>query len=226
VATPLQPDLHPPPPWQRRLMWLVLALAALVGLGMCSQARRPPPRLLLTGPGHAEDYAREVDLRLDQARHRVWALLYLVRRDQNDGPVSRLMDALAAAAKRGVEVRVCLDQGLKYQSSEPDPKNDEAVAWLRARGVDVRVDEMNRTSHSKLLVIDQRWVVMGSHNWTWSALSRNREASLLCDDSALAAEIEREVFALIPGWSGRPPPRERASEPAPKPAVEAVPVDR
>lgn len=37
------------------------------------------------------------------------------------------------------------------------------------------------------------------HNWTRSALTANREWSLLIDDAGVAAQIQTELSAL-PGW--------------------------
>jgi phosphatidylserine/phosphatidylglycerophosphate/cardiolipin synthase-like enzyme len=42
-------------------------------------------------------------------------------------------------------------------------------------------------------------VLAGSHNWTYRALTANREASWLVEDPAQAARAETWL-ASVPGW--------------------------
>jgi phosphatidylserine/phosphatidylglycerophosphate/cardiolipin synthase-like enzyme len=196
---PLQPDPQPWPPWQRRLaLILALALAVLV-LGLAVPSRGAPPRLVFSGPGNELDWAREAQRLIAGARQRVWMAMYVVRIEEDgDGPVSGLLATLAAAAARGVDVRVCLDQGAGWDG-RADDKHLAPAAWLSARGVRCVLDEPDRTSHAKLLVIDGRHLLVGSHNWTRAAMTANREASVVLDDPVLAAEAEGWL-AEIPGW--------------------------
>jgi phosphatidylserine/phosphatidylglycerophosphate/cardiolipin synthase-like enzyme len=116
----------------------------------------------------------------------------------DDGVIGSLLDGLVAAAARGVEVRVVLDRGAGWDG-EADIKHEAPAAWLTAHGVRVVLDEEAITSHAKVLVVDGRLILAGSHNWTRSAVTRNRELSWLIDDAGAAAEVERWL-AAIPGW--------------------------
>jgi phosphatidylserine/phosphatidylglycerophosphate/cardiolipin synthase-like enzyme len=198
VALPLQPGLLPWPHWLRRLLLLAGVASAVLALGLAAPARRAPPELLLTGPGHEYDYARRVERLIAGAHARIWVMMFVVRFEADGGP-GPMAGALAAAAARGVRVQVCLDQGRDWQSGEPDLKHLAPAAWLSDHGVRVVLDELGRTSHTKALLVDRRWAVVGSHNWTRSALVSNREASLLVDDPGVAGGLEQE-FAGIPGW--------------------------
>jgi phosphatidylserine/phosphatidylglycerophosphate/cardiolipin synthase-like enzyme len=200
-SLPLEPDLQPWPIWLKRLT-LILALAlALLVLGIFSgTARRPPPQLLRAGAGHGMEYPRAVERLIAGARERVTLVVFVMRMDEG-GPVDQLMQVLVDAARRGVAVRVALDRGRDWQTGEPDAKHEAAAAWLRERGVTVVLDDLETTTHAKALVVDGRQVVMGSHNWTRSAFTTNRECSLLLDDACLAADLEH-WFAAIPGWDG------------------------
>lgn len=199
VALPLQPDLDPWPTWLVRISVVLLLSGLVIGLGVFGQDRQRPPELILSGSSHEGDYVRVVERLVNESQQRVFVLMYVVHLD-DDGPVQRLMQALASAVSRGVQVRVALDAGKDRLSGAPDDKNNAAVTWLRAHQVPVILDEFERTSHSKILVIDGRWVVLGSHNWTRSAIMSNREASVLMDDRRLAALLEAEL-AGIPGWN-------------------------
>lgn len=194
---PLQRTRPPWPPqlWRWTLL-CVLALAVLL-LGLLAPRRTAVARPLLGGPGQEMAYAREARRLIDRAEQRIWLAMYVLRPD--DGPVGGLLDGLAAAAARGVDVRVCLDLG-QERDGEPDLKHEAAAAWLAARGVRVILDEDRVTSHAKVMVVDGRFVLSGSHNWTRSALVANRELSWLVEDAATVDGIEAWL-AAIPGWS-------------------------
>jgi len=199
VSLPLQPDLTPWTAGHRRLLVIVLLAFAVVVLGAFAQSRREPPRLLGShGRSGMSDYHTTALRLIAAARVRVSVVLYVARLDE-DGPVDHLVAALSAAARRGVIVRVVLDRGRDWRTGAPDTKNNEIAARLEYSGVRVVLDEEERTTHAKVLVIDDRQVVVGSHNWTRSALTANREWSLLIDDPEVAAHIQTELSAL-PGW--------------------------
>ncbi len=206
MALPLQPDLRPTPPWLGRLLAALLLALAVLALGLVSGARRRPAEVLLSD-GHPYAYLRAVERRIALARTRVWVAMYVIYLDgdpdaaASDDPAAGLLRALAAAAARGVEVSIVLDYGRNRTTGEIEEKHAIAQTWLTAHGVRVVLDELERTTHVKAVVVDDRWVVMGSHNWTRSAITSNREVSLLLDDPQLAATLAREVFARVPGWS-------------------------
>jgi phosphatidylserine/phosphatidylglycerophosphate/cardiolipin synthase-like enzyme len=186
-------------PWQRRSLLLLLIALAVLALGGLVHQRREPPRLLGSdGRAGPVDYLATA-LRLIAGAHSRVTLVMFVLRAEDDGPVHSLCAALVSAAERGVVVRVVLDRGRDWRSGEPDDKHLAALRWLSQRGVRVLLDEMERTTHAKVLVVDGRRVVIGSHNWTRSALTANREWSLLIDDPQVAADIEADC-AGIPGW--------------------------
>lgn len=113
-------------------------------------------------------------------------------------PVRRLLDILAERAKAGVHVRVVLDHGVPAgRLKEGDePPSENGARYLKAAGVDVRWDEDKRTTHSKSITVDGRWCVVGSTNWSASALTRNREQSVLLDSPELAKELTTRFESL------------------------------
>jgi len=199
MGLPLQPDLTPWTAGHRRLLVIVLLALGVIVLGTFSQTRREPPRLLGShGRPGIEDYHTTALRLIAAARERVTVALFVVRLD-DDGPVQHLLTALSDAARRGVSVRVVLDRGRDWRTGEVDPKHLAVAEHLRRSGVRVVLDEAERTTHVKVLVVDDRHVVVGSHNWTRSALTTNREWSLLIDDVDVAAQIQAELSAL-PDW--------------------------
>lgn len=202
MNSPLQPELRPTPPWLSRLLLLAGLIVVMQVLGLISQLRHRPAELLLSA-GKPLATARALERRFATARTRIWLMMYVIRCEDDaapDDPVMALLEALVAAHRRGVDVRVCLDLGRTRETGEIENKHTNAQAWLEQRGIRVVLDEDSITTHAKVALIDDRWVLLGSHNWTRSALTTNREASVVLDDRGMVQHLETQLFAGIPGW--------------------------
>jgi phosphatidylserine/phosphatidylglycerophosphate/cardiolipin synthase-like enzyme len=107
--------------------------------------------------------------------------------ETESNPIKQLQDELIKAAKRGVKVRVLLD---KRESNGKltalSKENEKTAAYLRENGIDVKLDSLRTTTHTKLVIIDNAIVIVGSHNWSFSAMQENNEASLLIANKELA----------------------------------------
>jgi phosphatidylserine/phosphatidylglycerophosphate/cardiolipin synthase-like enzyme len=72
------------------------------------------------------------------------------------------------------------------------------IAKLQAAGVPVEVSEQARLLHHKFAVIDGRYVVTGSYNWTESAERRNRESLVILDCPEVASVFATEWDSIRP----------------------------
>ncbi|MEQ8164223.1 MAG: phospholipase D-like domain-containing protein, partial [Smithellaceae bacterium] len=79
----------------------------------------------------------------------------------------------------------------------PDAENNRTKRFLEEKGVKVYFDSLQKTTHTKLVVIDSRLVLLGSHNLTQSALKYNNEISLLIDRPDLAREARAYMLDII-----------------------------
>jgi competence ComEA-like helix-hairpin-helix protein len=98
-----------------------------------------------------------------------------------------LVKELAAARKKGVDVRIVLENS-DYDESL-NKENRQVAQKLRKSNIQVFFDSAGQTTHAKMVVIDGRYCFVGSHNLSHSALTRNHEVSLLIDNRDLAAEL-------------------------------------
>jgi phosphatidylserine/phosphatidylglycerophosphate/cardiolipin synthase-like enzyme len=167
--------------WERRRQfcgWLaLLLLLILVG---CTQE----PRVTFL-PNEA--YFDALIPHLTQAKQEIVLSMFLFAPgDHENNRANQVREALIEAVKRGVRVRVFLDV------SDDDDFSTEAnrgvAKDLRRHGVTVQFDSPERTTHTKLVIIDQRFVLLGSHNFTHSALRHNNEASVLIESPKLAQQ--------------------------------------
>ncbi len=117
---------------------------------------------------------------LRHARVRVRAAIF--------GLTSRGIEAaLEDLAQAGVEVALKTDR-----SQSAGREQSALLGRLRAAGVAVEVSRSRWLLHDKFAVVDGRWVITGSFNWTTSAEQRNRENVLIFDCPSLAALFEAE----------------------------------
>lgn len=84
--------------------------------------------------------------------------------------VSKFNAAIAAAAKRGVDVRCLVN-------------NDGVAARLASAGCKARRLHSKRMLHTKMLLIDDVKLVIGSHNYTQHGFALNEEASVAVEMS-------------------------------------------
>ncbi|MFH2068085.1 MAG: phospholipase D-like domain-containing protein [Candidatus Omnitrophota bacterium] len=103
-------------------------------------------------------------------------------------PSNLLIDGLILAAKRGINVEVCLEQSKNY-NEDNSAYNLEVAPKLAKGKVRVYLDNPQKTLHAKFLVVDRRLVLLGSTNWAYYSLSKNWEANLLIDSPEIAEEL-------------------------------------
>lgn len=123
------------------------------------------------------------------ARSGILVSCYLFKiTDFPDNLPRRIAEELIDARRRGVAVTVVLEQSRDADDSL-NRENRSTGVLLSRGGVTVRFDSLRKTTHTKVVVIDGRYVYLGSHNLTHSALTRNNELSVLLDSPETAREI-------------------------------------
>jgi cardiolipin synthase len=105
-----------------------------------------------------------------------------------------LIDAVAAAHKRGVKVRVMLNPARRSGESE----NDEARKLLTEAGIEVRDSNPEfALTHQKSMVIDDKIGFVESLNWEPKDLTTTRDYAIV---TTRAREVEQMVLAFDADW--------------------------
>jgi len=121
---------------------------------------------------------------LAAAKESIYVEMYLVKLEEGaDGYVSKLAEELIKAQRRGVEVRVVLEDAAWHDM------NKGIYDLFVEEGIDVSFDAPDKVLHSKVLVIDGKKTVIGSHNWSHYALSLNHETGVLIESKEIAQAI-------------------------------------
>jgi phosphatidylserine/phosphatidylglycerophosphate/cardiolipin synthase-like enzyme len=121
-------------------------------------------------------------------------------------PTRDLIRALGSARERGVNVRVILDRGQLPDRRSLNRINGRAAGALRRAGVAVEFEVPERVTHSKVVVVDGRFALIGSHNWTAHSLLTYGEATVLIDCPRIAEDCTRDFdgrWAVLRGRTGR-----------------------
>ena len=105
-------------------------------------------------------------------------------------PDAELVSALRIASLRGVDIEILL----------PAVSNLRMVKWASDAGLEELLSEECRIflslppfDHSKMMVVDHSWVLLGSANWDSRSLRLNFEFDVECYDFELAKVME-EIF--------------------------------
>ncbi len=131
-------------------------------------------------------YFPEVLALLDGAARRIRVVMYGIKYDPRyrGGKVNQLVEALAAARARGVDVAVAMD--LSDYNATLNDVNAAAKEYLARAGVAVYDDAVKITTHAKMIVADD-CVVIGSVNWGFDAIERRNETCVVIRDPDIAA---------------------------------------
>jgi cardiolipin synthase A/B len=165
-------------------MWATLTGESIVGAEPRSSPARAGDtdvRIVATEPQSAEM------LRLDQlvaslARERLWLT------DAYYAGTSSYVQALTAAAKDGVDVRLLVPNGTDLPLLRPLSR----AGYRPLLEAGVRVFEWNGTMlHAKTAVADGRWARVGSTNLNIASWLGNWELDAVIEDSSFALQMEQ-----------------------------------
>jgi len=115
-------------------------------------------------------------------------------------PGGRLRRALIKAARRGVKVTLLLqgkyEHFMQYHAARP------VYGALLNAGVVIHEYEASFL-HAKVAVIDGHWATVGSSNLDPLSLLLAREANVVLDDRAFAADLRQRLLTAIAGHGRR-----------------------
>ncbi len=133
-----------------------------------------------------KNYIKQVIPLIDSAKNSIKIVVFDWRWYPEDpaNPCQLLNSAIVRASRRGVQVQACV--------------NSNAIrSPLLENGIDARIPVSKSLMHTKMLIVDDTILVMGSHNFSQSAFTLNFETSLIVRDSS---EISQFVSFFQSLW--------------------------
>ena len=126
-------------------------------------------------PGHTVETASTDEIDAAQNTIRVQAYSFT-------NPL--IVQALADARLRGVDVIVVLDKSNRTQRS--------SVAELAQRaGIPTLIDDRHAIAHNKIMIIDDRIVITGSYNFSRAAEKSNAENLVIIESAPIARKYQQ-----------------------------------
>jgi phosphatidylserine/phosphatidylglycerophosphate/cardiolipin synthase-like enzyme len=166
---------------KRRPRWQILLLILLLALVGFTPVEPKPPLVPIIN----RDYlpcAREM---IRGAKDYIHILFLEIH---EDATTRLLMDELVSSKKRGVEVKVLLENKLSC--------NEESLFYLKRNGIEARLDSPKKFLHHKLMIVDGKEVILGSTNWSYMSLNHNNETNVRIQDPAITRYYEK-YFQLL-----------------------------
>jgi phosphatidylserine/phosphatidylglycerophosphate/cardiolipin synthase-like enzyme len=144
------------------------------------------------------DYFTTLLKAIDNAQKEIIMSFFLFKMGKHPNNYPEILtDHLEKAAKRGMRIEIVLERSDKI-SSDVDQDNCKTAELLKDRGIFIYFDYPQRTTHTKVVVIDRRYTIIGSHNLTQSALKYNNELSVLIDSKPIAEKTILYIKGLHP----------------------------
>jgi len=134
-----------------------------------------------------KDYQQTLHKYLIQAKDSIIiAMYFIIIEPEGDGPVNELVNDLIAAKKRGVKVKVILEDSKLKESRL-------AYQKLKENNIPVYFDTPSNLLHIKGVAIDGRYLFLGSANWSRAAIEDNYEATYFKDSPPDARAFKKYV---------------------------------
>jgi phosphatidylserine/phosphatidylglycerophosphate/cardiolipin synthase-like enzyme len=144
--------------------------------------------LLLAG----SDYFDYVMSSIREAKKSIFVVMFLTCAVEENGPtlIKDLLDELAYARWRGVDVRVILGTST---SISIEVANSIVYKYLKDNFVPAKYfRDPAETVHSKYILFDAEVTILGSHNWTFNAMTFNHETSIAIHSKDVACRLTNE----------------------------------
>lgn len=119
-----------------------------------------------------------------------------------------ISNELIKAHKRGVDVKVIMDANNVYT------KNSKHEL-LRKNGIPLKVENYAGKLHSKTMIIDEKYLILGSMNFSNSGENKNDENTLIIENPQLAHNYQtffKYLWAMIPNKYLKYNPRPESKE--------------
>ncbi len=170
--------------------WILpLILAVILGLYILEKARErfSPPAEYVSGQPvevyftRLDNPFRTVMHLIRSARHSIHVAVFEI--DNMD-----LALALVDARDRGVDVKVVTDER---------NARERAVRYLMKKGIPVVLDYRKNFMHDKFAIIDGRYVITGSTNWTDNGFFFNDNNVVIINSRNIASSYEKEFEEMF-----------------------------
>lgn len=132
------------------------------------------------------DYFPAAKKLIQEAEKSICISMFVMKRGKKvNSFVNLLIEELKNANKRGIKIKLLL---------ENKKVNQPTVDFLRGiRNIEIKFDSLQKTTHNKIIIIDQNTILIGSTNWTEKSIGHANEANVVIKDKEVT-EYFQEYF--------------------------------
>jgi phosphatidylserine/phosphatidylglycerophosphate/cardiolipin synthase-like enzyme len=110
--------------------------------------------------------------------------------------VKKIADSLKNQSKNGVDVNVLMSSS-EDKSDSLYINHQDVKQYLEEANVDAAIKLLPNKIHAKLVLIDGNKLFVGNHNWTWSSLVANAEASAFFKGEGVKANVKPKINEVM-----------------------------
>ncbi|MCX7957615.1 MAG: phospholipase D-like domain-containing protein [Deltaproteobacteria bacterium] len=103
--------------------------------------------------------------------------------------LDQLQNDLADAKKRGVDIRILLEKDVDG--------NKQRVDSLKSSGIDAALDSSSKTLHLKLVLSDNKHLLLGSTNFSYSSFQFNNEVNIYVNENETVSKFYEYANAIL-----------------------------
>jgi len=143
-----------------------------------------------------EDFSNIITGLIERAEKKIYITTYKL--EPRKGPkaqrINSLISEIFKATSRGIDIKIMLNF---YENH----KATSNINWYAARlfqrnGIIIKYQNSGRTLHQKLILIDNVYIIAGSHNLSVQSLAQNIELSFLIEDDTIYQKCETKFLTL------------------------------
>ena len=132
-------------------------------------------------------YSEFLSKLIEQAKKSIYVMMFFMKYEEGKDYVTNpLVEALIKARVSDLDVKIILDKDAEDDVAKSRLVNGPAFEVLKQNDVLVMYDPEDRMTHSKLVVVDGKHVVVGSHNWTAGSFLAYDDTSIYIESEELA----------------------------------------
>lgn len=141
-----------------------------------------------------EDFSNIVTPLIQKAKNKIYITSYKLepRKGQKAQRINALIKSLFEAKARRLDIKILLN----FYSNHKATSN---INWYAARmfqrnGIIIKYQTSGRTLHQKIILIDDTYIIAGSHNLSVQSLAENIELSFLIEDKSIYQQSETKFM--------------------------------
>jgi len=118
-------------------------------------------------------------------KSKIYIIMYEIKcnPEYQDNKVNKLINLLIDCFNKNIDVKILLEKS--NYNDDITKINQTTFEYLKNKGISVKFDREDIITHSKLVLLNDDTVILGSFNWTYSSFFLNNETGIVIRDKSI-----------------------------------------